>query len=51
MMRFATWKIVAILLRTLLAVLLVVPSLLPPETRDSLARAMPSWLPARTLPR
>ena len=49
MMRFATWKIVSILLGTLLAVLLVVPSLLPPAARDALVRDSPSWLPARTI--
>ena len=49
MMRFATWKIVAILLGTLLAVLLVVPSTLSPSARDALARHTPSWLPARAI--
>ena len=49
MMRFAPWKIVAILLATLLAVLLVVPSLLPVEQRDALVRASPSWLPVRSI--
>lgn len=49
MMRFAPWKIVAILLGTLLAVLLVVPSLLSPDARDALARATPTWLPARSI--
>ncbi len=48
-MRFATWKIVAILLATLVAVLLVVPSLLPPDTREAFIRNSPSWLPARTI--
>ncbi len=49
MMRFATWKIVSILLGTLIAVLLVVPSLLSPDARDSFVKNSPSWLPARTI--
>ncbi len=48
-MRFATWKVVLILAGTLIAVLLVVPSLLPEGARDSLLRNAPSWLPARTV--
>ncbi len=47
MMRFATWKVVSIVLGTLLAVLIVVPSLLSPGLRDSLDRILPS--PARTV--
>ncbi len=49
MMRFATWKIVSILLGTLIAVLLVVPSLLSPAARDALIAGAPSWLPARAI--
>ena len=49
MMRFATWKIVSILLGTLVAVLLVVPSLLPLDTREALVKASPSWLPVRSI--
>ena len=41
MMRFATWKVVSIIIGTLLAVLIVIPSLLPPETRASLDRSLP----------
>ena len=49
MMRFATWKIVTILAGTLIAFLLVLPSLLSPETRDSLIKSSPSWLPVREI--
>ena len=49
MMRFATWKIVTIVLGTLLALLLVVPSLLPPDTREALIKGSPSWLPVRSI--
>lgn len=49
MMRFATWKIVSILLGTLIALLLVVPSLLSPDARDALVKGSPSWLPVRAI--
>ena len=41
MMRFATWKVVTIILGTLIAILVVVPSLLPPDTRAALDRVLP----------
>ena len=47
MMRFATWKVVTILLGTLVAALIVLPSLLPPEARAALDRALPA--PAKTI--
>ncbi len=47
MMRFATWKVISIVLGTLLAVLIVIPSLLPPDTKASLERSMP--LAVRTI--
>ena len=49
MLRFATWKIVSIIAMILLAVLIVVPSLLPASTRASLDSALPSWARPRTL--
>ena len=49
MLRFATWKIIAILATTFAAMALVVPSLMPKETRDSVARALPSWAPFRAI--
>jgi SecD/SecF fusion protein len=49
MLRFATWKIVSILAMTALAFLVIVPSLLPPETRATVLSHVPSWLPARAI--
>ena len=49
MLRFATWKIVSILGMIVVAVLLVVPSLLPASSRAALDKAMPSSLKPRTL--
>ena len=49
MLRFAPWKIVSILAMIALAVLIVVPSLLPLSTRASLDRALPSWAQPKTL--
>ena len=48
MIRYAPWKVVSIILGTLVALLLVIPSMLPVSTRESLAHAVP-WLPARTV--
>ena len=48
MIRYAPWKVVSIILGTLLAVLLVIPSVLPLPTREALSHAMP-WLPSRTI--
>ena len=47
MMRFATWKVVAIVLGTLLAALIVIPSLLPPKARARIDAYLPS--PAKTV--
>ena len=47
MMRFATWKVVTILLGTLLAALIVLPSLLSPDARAALDRVLPG--PAKTV--
>ena len=41
MMRFATWKVVTILLGTLVAALIVLPSLLSPDARAALDRVLP----------
>ena len=49
MLRFATWKIVAILLSTIAAMALVVPSLMPKETREGIVRVLPSWIPFRAI--
>lgn len=47
MMRFATWKVVTILLGTLVAALIVLPSLLSPDQRAAIDRFLPS--PAKTI--
>ncbi|MBV1702085.1 MAG: protein translocase subunit SecD [Hyphomicrobiales bacterium] len=47
MLRFANWKIAAILLSIIFGALLVVPSLLPPATSAALASHFPSWAPVR----
>jgi SecD/SecF fusion protein len=49
MLRFATWKIVAILLMTAFALLIIIPSLLPPTARNALADHLPSFIPLRTI--
>ncbi|PWB84457.1 MAG: protein translocase subunit SecD [Methylocystaceae bacterium] len=49
MLRFATWKIIAILALTLAAVLTVVPSLLSPGGLQTLSNSLPSWAHPRTI--
>ncbi len=49
MLRFATWKIVAVLLMTAIAVLVIVPSALPPAARSALVNNVPKWIPVRTI--
>lgn len=49
MLRFATWKIIAILALTLAAVLVIVPSTLAPASYKALERALPSWAQPRTI--
>jgi SecD/SecF fusion protein len=49
MFRFGTWKVASILIGTLLALLLIVPSLLSKDSRDALLQHVPSWLPARAI--
>ena len=49
MLRFATWKIVSILGMTVIALLLIIPSLLPPDARAGLVNHLPSWVPVRTI--
>jgi SecD/SecF fusion protein len=49
MLRFATWKVVSILSATALALLVIIPSLLSPGARTSLADHLPGWFPLRTI--
>jgi SecD/SecF fusion protein len=48
MLRYATWKVAAIIGMTLIALLVIVPSMLSPSTRQALSARMP-WLPMRTI--
>ncbi|MDB5568898.1 MAG: protein-export rane protein SecD [Hyphomicrobiales bacterium] len=45
MFRFPRWKIVSIIAMSLLAILIVVPSFLTKETREGIAKSLPSWVP------
>jgi|GEM_PF-5798072 len=49
MLRFAPWKTASILIGTLLAFLLIVPSLLSKDTREHIGSSLPSWLPYRSV--
>lgn len=49
MLRFSTWKFLAIVAMTLAAVLVTVPSMLSPSTYEALAARLPSWLMPPTI--
>ncbi|MFO1167785.1 MAG: protein translocase subunit SecD [Rhodoblastus sp.] len=49
MLRFAPWKVASIVGMTLIAMLIVIPSMLSPEARTALQARLPSWLPAKTI--
>lgn len=49
MLRYAPWKIAAILAMTAFALLLVLPSLLGPQTRAFLSEHLPSFIPLKTI--
>jgi SecD/SecF fusion protein len=49
MLRFARWKVASILAMTVIAFLLIVPSLLSPARRDAVIAFMPKWLPVRAI--
>ncbi|QBR70760.1 protein translocase subunit SecD [Beijerinckiaceae bacterium] len=49
MLRFATWKIISILAMTVFALLVIVPSLLSPDSRAALISHLPRWVPARAI--
>ncbi|MEA2842090.1 MAG: SecD/SecF fusion protein [Methylobacteriaceae bacterium] len=48
MLRYATWKVAAIIGMTLIALMVIVPSMLSPATRQSISQHVP-WLPMRTI--
>ncbi len=45
MFRFPRWKVASIIAMSLIAILLVVPSFLPKEVRESASQRLPSWVP------
>ena len=45
MLRFARWKVASVLLLTLLTFLVIAPSFLTKETRESAAAWLPKWVP------
>ncbi|HEY8162298.1 MAG TPA: protein translocase subunit SecD [Methylocystis sp.] len=49
MLRFSTWKFLAIVAMTLAAVLVTVPSMLSPSNYQALAARLPSWLTPPTI--
>jgi protein-export membrane protein SecD len=49
MLRFARWKIIAIVAMTFSALLFVTPSMLPPAQYDALAKALPPWARPATI--
>lgn len=49
MLRFSTWKFLAIVAMTLAAVLVVAPSMLSPSNYQALASRLPSWLTPPTI--
>mgnify|MGYP001248642197 FL=1 len=49
MLRFAPWKVASIVGMTLIALLIVIPSMLSPAARDAIHARLPSWLPMKTI--
>jgi preprotein translocase subunit SecD len=49
MLRFARWRVIAILAGTLFAALLVVPSLLPAHLQAHYEHVLPKWIPFRPI--
>jgi preprotein translocase subunit SecD len=49
MLRFARWKIASILAMTLAALLVIVPSLLPPATFARMRQVVPGWIPFESI--
>jgi SecD/SecF fusion protein len=45
MLRFSRWKVTSILAMSLVALLIIVPSLLPKGTFDDIKKHMPRWIP------
>jgi preprotein translocase subunit SecD len=49
MLRFARWKVASILAMTLVSFLLIVPSMLSPDTRAAIQKALPHWVPVQAI--
>ncbi len=49
MFRFSKWKIASVLAMSLVAILLIVPSFLEKETRESIAKNLPRWVPFQAI--
>ena len=49
MLRFAPWKVASIIGMTLIALLIVIPSMLAPATVDAMRAKFPSWIPVKTI--
>jgi SecD/SecF fusion protein len=49
MLRFARWKVASVFAMTLVSFLLILPSLLSPETRLALQKAVPHWVPTQAV--
>src|SRR5271155_315550 len=49
MLRFANWKLASVLALVAAAVLVIVPSFMPPQIVDSLAARLPGFIPLRQI--
>jgi preprotein translocase subunit SecD len=49
MFRFPRWKVASIIAMSLIAILVVVPSFLPKDVRESVAQRLPSWVPFQSV--
>jgi preprotein translocase subunit SecD len=49
MLRFARWKVASIIAMTLVALLIIVPSLLPEATFARFKQALPAWVPFESI--
>ncbi len=49
MFRFPNWKIASVLLMSLMAILVIVPSFLEKGTREEIAKSLPKWVPFQAI--
>jgi preprotein translocase subunit SecD len=50
MLYFARWKVITILALAFFGCFLALPNFLSPQTRDAIARRVPSWVPSWVIP-